>query len=60
MFELGFPFQELQTLPLLAKARRCKSMFSSDQVDNIRTFMQEVNQEFENIRLEYAKQGEHA
>jgi V/A-type H+-transporting ATPase subunit A len=60
MVELGVPVQELQTLPLLAKARRCKSMFNSDQVDNIRAFMEEVNQEFENIRLEYAKQGEHA
>jgi V/A-type H+-transporting ATPase subunit A len=53
------PVQELQNLPLLAKARRCKSMYSSDQVEKIAEFREDVEQELENIRLEYAKQGEH-
>jgi len=52
--------QELQTLPLLAKARRCKSVYSSDQLEKIAEFREEVEQVFEDIRLEYAKQGEHA
>ncbi|MEA3277948.1 MAG: V-type ATP synthase subunit A [Pseudomonadota bacterium] len=60
LVELGVPVQELQTLPFLAKARRCKSMYNSDQLDKIAEFRTDVGQEFEKIRLEYAKQGEHA
>jgi len=60
LVELGVPVQELQTLPLLAKARRCKSVYSSDQVEKIAEFREDVEQAFENIRLEYAKQGEDA
>jgi V/A-type H+-transporting ATPase subunit A len=56
---MGVPVQELQNLPLLAKARRCKSMYNSDQVEKIAEFREDVEQELENIRLEYAKQGEH-
>ncbi len=59
LVEMGVPVQELQNLPLLAKARRCKSMYSSDQVEKIAEFREDVEQELENIRLEYAKQGEH-
>jgi V/A-type H+-transporting ATPase subunit A len=60
LVELGVPVQELQNLPLLAKARRLKSMYNSDQVEQIGAFRQEVEQAFEHIRLEYAKQGDHA
>jgi V/A-type H+/Na+-transporting ATPase subunit A len=35
LVELGVPVGELQTLPLLAKVRRCKSMYNSEQVDKI-------------------------
>jgi V/A-type H+-transporting ATPase subunit A len=59
LIELGVPVQELQNLPLLARARRCKSMYSSDQLEKIAEFREEVEQVFESIRLEYAKQGEH-
>lgn len=55
LVELGVPVQELQGLPLLAKARRCKSMYDSEQVDKILEFHQEAEREFESIRLEYAK-----
>ena len=60
LVNLGVPVQELQHLPLLARARRCKSMYSSDQLDKLAAFRKEVEQEFESVRLEYAKQGEHA
>lgn len=60
LIELGVPVQELQGLPLLARARRCKSMYSSDELDKIAELRADVEQELENIRLEYAKQGEHA
>jgi V/A-type H+/Na+-transporting ATPase subunit A len=59
LIELGVPVQELQGLPLLAKVRRCKSMYNSDQLDKIAKLRADVEQELESIRLEYAKQGEH-
>lgn len=60
LIELGVPVQELQGLPLLARARRCKSMYSSEELDKIAELRVDVEQDLENIRLEYAKQGEHA
>jgi len=60
LVEMGVPVQELQNLPILAQARRCKSRFSSDQMEQLRSFTEDVLQEFEEIRLEYAKQGEQA
>ncbi len=55
LIELGVPVQELQQLPLLARARRCKSMFNSDQVDQIQTLKDEVGRTFDKMRLEYAQ-----
>jgi V/A-type H+-transporting ATPase subunit A len=60
LIDLGIPVQELQNLPMLAKARRCKSVYNSEQVDSILAFQRECEQTLEQIRLEYAKQGEHA
>ncbi len=60
LIELGVPVQELQNLAVLAKARRCKSIYNSEQVDGILAFHRECEQTLEQIRLEYAKQGEHA
>jgi V/A-type H+-transporting ATPase subunit A len=60
LIELGIPVQELQNLPMLAKARRCKSTFNSDQIDDILAFHKECEQTLEQIRLEYAKQGDDA
>ncbi len=58
LVELGVPVTELQDLPQLAKARRCKSQFTSEQVDSIRDFAHDIEQAFEKIRLAYVKQGE--
>ncbi|MBK1647925.1 V-type ATP synthase subunit A [Rhabdochromatium marinum] len=60
LVELGVPVSELQNLPQLAKVRRCKSMYNSDQVDSIRSFAREVGEALEKIRLEYAKQNQAA
>ena len=56
LIELGVPVSELQNMPQLAKVRRCKSLYSSDQVDGIQAFAKEIQAAFEAIRLEYAKQ----
>ncbi|MBK1640320.1 V-type ATP synthase subunit A [Chromatium okenii] len=58
LIKLGVPVTELQNLPLLAKMRRIKSMYTSEQLDQIQAFRAEVNQVMESIRIEYAKQGE--
>jgi V/A-type H+-transporting ATPase subunit A len=60
LIEIGVPVSELQTLPILAKMRRLKSMYTSEQMDQIEAFRVEVNASMEEIRVEYAKQGERA
>jgi V/A-type H+-transporting ATPase subunit A len=56
LIELGVPVSHLQDLPQLAKARRCKSMYNSDQVASITELAREIEEAFEAIRLEYVKQ----
>jgi V/A-type H+/Na+-transporting ATPase subunit A len=56
LIEIGVPVTELQGLPILAKMRRLKSMYTSDQMDQIQSFRAEVEASLESIRLEYAKQ----
>ncbi len=60
LIELGVPVQELTALPLLAKARRAKQLYSSEQTERIRELMEDFVHEFEKIRMEYAKFKEHA
>ncbi|MFD2110844.1 V-type ATP synthase subunit A [Thiorhodococcus fuscus] len=57
LVQLGVPVSELQNLPLLAKMRRIKSMYSSEELDRIQGFRNEVEKTMEGIRIEYAKQG---
>jgi V/A-type H+-transporting ATPase subunit A len=56
----GVPVQEMQRLPLLSRARRIKSLYSSEQLDEIEAFRAEVEQALENLRVEYAKHEEQA
>ena len=60
LVELGVPVRELQDLSILAKARRIKSMYNSDQLDSIAEFRAEIERVMEDIRAEYAKKGEQA
>ncbi|WP_275098529.1 V-type ATP synthase subunit A [Sedimenticola hydrogenitrophicus] len=59
LIELGISVQELTDLPLMARARRAKQTYSSEQCDKIRALMEEFRQAFAKIRLEYAKFKEH-
>ncbi|MEY6433557.1 V-type ATP synthase subunit A [Thioalkalicoccus limnaeus] len=56
---LGVPVQQLQALPFLSRARRIKTLYSSEQLEQIQAFRAEVEQAIEGLRLEYAK-GEEA
>ena len=58
LIQLGVPVSELQSLPQLAKMRRVKSLYSSEQLDQILAFGAEIDQAMEAIRLEYVKQGD--
>jgi V/A-type H+-transporting ATPase subunit A len=49
----GVPVQVLLEMPVLARARRAKSVYSSDQIDRLTDFIKEVRGEFELIRREY-------
>ncbi len=60
LIELGVPVAELQSLPILAKMRRIKSMYSSDQMDQFQSFQSEIMTTMAGIRIEYAKQDEQA
>jgi V/A-type H+-transporting ATPase subunit A len=60
LVEIGVPVQELTNLPLLARARRLKQIFSSEQIGDLKAFSDEIRAEFDRIRLEYAKFQEHA
>jgi len=60
LIDLGVPVQELQNLAMLAKARRSKSTYDSEQIDAILAFRKECEQTLEQIRLEYTKHGEQA
>ena len=60
LVEIGVPVQELTGMPLLAKARRLKQTYGSEQVKELREFMDEIRAQFDRIRLEYAKFQEHA
>jgi V/A-type H+-transporting ATPase subunit A len=60
LIELGIPVQELIELPMLTRARRAKEAFRSEQTEKILEMLEDFSQEFEKIRLEYAKFKEHA
>jgi len=53
---LGVPVQELQSMPALSRARRIKSLYGNDRLEEIRSFRTEVDQTLESLRLEYASE----
>ncbi len=52
---LGVPVQELLVLPVLGKVRRIKSLYSSEQVEELRTFGTQIHTEFDRVRNEYRR-----
>ncbi len=60
LIELGVPVQELIDLPILAKARRLKQTLSSEQINDITVFADEIKDELERLKVEYIKHGEPA
>lgn len=54
---IGVPVQELLALPVLARARRLKTLYASNQVDELSGFRGEIRETFERLRTEYGKPG---
>jgi V/A-type H+-transporting ATPase subunit A len=53
ILELEVPVENIAQLPLLAKMRRVKSVYSSDQTEELRKMGQEIHETFDRIRIEY-------
>jgi len=54
LLEKGIPVQQLSNLPILAQARRIKSVYSSNQIDKLRMFEKEIEAAFSKIQIEYS------
>ncbi len=50
---IGVPVQQLLALPILSRARRVKSLYSSDQLDALKGFAREIRESFEKFHIEY-------
>lgn len=49
------PVQQLLALPVLSRARRVKGMYTSDQIEALKGFGQEIREAFGRLRAEYGK-----
>jgi V/A-type H+-transporting ATPase subunit A len=58
MLKLGVPAQELLALPLLGRARRFKSMYTSDELERLEACREEVRHGFDRLRTDYTRPGE--
>ncbi|MCM8882849.1 MAG: V-type ATP synthase subunit A [Candidatus Thiodiazotropha sp.] len=58
LIELGVPVQELAEMPILARLRRCKELYDSSQIDQLKAFRDEALNDFKEIHSEYAQRGE--
>ena len=53
LLELAVPVEDVAALDLLARARRVKSTYSSEQIDELAAFEKEIRETFDQIRVEY-------
>jgi len=60
LLTLEVPVQQLAALPILAEARRIKSKFRSDQLDDFKAFQVQVREVFGQLRLEYSQTSSNA
>jgi V/A-type H+-transporting ATPase subunit A len=57
VLNMGVPVQQLLTLPILSRARRVKSMYTSRQIEELKGFHKEIIEAFETFQAEYGKPG---
>ncbi|OGT91156.1 MAG: V-type ATP synthase subunit A [Gammaproteobacteria bacterium RIFOXYD12_FULL_61_37] len=58
LIDLGAPVQELAEHPLMARVRRAKSTWGSDQTDQIEALARELGDAFATLRSQYAPKNE--
>ena len=58
LLTLGAPVQELAELPVMARIRRAKSSWRSDETEQLAAFASEVYEAFATLRSEYASSKE--
>jgi V/A-type H+/Na+-transporting ATPase subunit A len=58
LLALGVPVQELLRLPLLARAQRIKTMYTSAQLSGVGEFAAQVRGDFERLGNEYAQRAQ--
>ncbi len=54
LLEAGVPVQQLTNLSILAKARRIKSQFGSDEISKFNEFEQEIQDAYDKVMMEYS------
>jgi V/A-type H+-transporting ATPase subunit A len=54
LLRLGVPIEQIAQLPIMGKARRLKSAFRSEELDQIKQFHDEIRATFDPIRMEYS------
>ncbi|ADJ27947.1 V-type ATP synthase subunit A [Nitrosococcus watsonii] len=57
LLEQGVPVQELLGLPILTRAKRCKSDYENTRVESLRDFAKEIKEVFSQLSEEYAGTG---
>jgi V/A-type H+-transporting ATPase subunit A len=58
LIEQGVPVEQLASLPVMAKLRRCKELYDSNQIEQLRGFQQQAMESLKSIRSEYAQREE--
>ncbi len=54
LLELGVPVEEFTRLPIMGRVRRIKSIYRSDQLEELRAFEDEIRAAFDPIHMEYS------
>jgi len=54
LIKLGMPIQKLSTLAMIIQAKRCKSLYSSDQLTELKQFIEQIETELKQYQQEYA------
>ena len=57
LLELDIPVSRLSELPVMGRARRLKTAFANDRVEDLKGFRDEIRAAFDQLRDEYSDEG---
>ena len=58
LLQIGVPVQQLLAMPALTTARRCKSNYTNEQIDELRACGLDIQREFDRLRAKYVDKTE--